>query len=120
MKPEQADQETGVGVRVHFTGETNKWVTYFWGYRNHTVFDAESELTLWEETHPANVSEVKRAIPMLQAVKQSDIPIDYVAADSEYDVGAMSIVLLICPWLTEGPANRVGVPIGNTDVPSTG
>jgi transposase len=85
-KPPSGDPETGVGIRVHFTGESKQKVTYFWGYRNHTVSDAESELTLWEETHPANVSEVRRAIPMLQEVKQWSLPIAFVAADSEYDV----------------------------------
>lgn len=84
--PPKGDPEAGVGVRVHFKGETDKKITYFWGYRNHTVSDAESELTLLEETHPANVSEVKRAIPMLQQAKQLDLPISFVAADSEYDV----------------------------------
>ena len=87
--PPKGDPETGVGVRVHFSGEANKRVTYFWGYRNHTVSDAESELTLWEETHPANVSEVRRAIPMLQAVRELNLPIAFVTADSEYDTEAI-------------------------------
>src|SRR5512137_2123642 len=85
-KPPKGDPETGVGVRAHFSAGTGKKITYFWGYRNHTVSDAESELTLWEETHPANVSEVKRAVPMLEGVRQLKLPIAFVAADSEYDV----------------------------------
>lgn len=84
--PPKGDPETGVGVRIHLRVGTDKKVTYFWGYRNHTVSDTESELTLWEETHPANISEVKRATPMLQKVKQLRLPIAYVTADSEYDV----------------------------------
>ena len=84
--PPRGDPDTGVGVRIHFRSETDKKITYFWGYRNHTVSDAESELTLCEETHPANVSEVKRAIPMLQEVKQMNLPISFVTADGEYDV----------------------------------
>jgi len=84
--PPKGDPEAGVGVRIHFPGTAQKEATYFWGYRNHTISDAESELTLWEETHPANVSEVRRAIPMLQAVKELKIPITSVTADSEYDV----------------------------------
>lgn len=85
-KPPSGDPETGIGIRVHFTGDSKQKVTYFWGYRNHTVSDAESELTLWEETHPANVSEVRRAVPMLQEVKQWKLPTAFVTADSEYDV----------------------------------
>lgn len=85
-KSPKGDPETGLGVRIHYPSETKKEVTYFWGYRNHTVSDTASELTLWEETHPANVSEVKRAMPMLEAVKTLSLPIHFVAGDSEYDV----------------------------------
>jgi hypothetical protein len=82
----KGDPETGLGVRIHYPSETKKEVTYFWGYRNHTVSDTTSELTLWEETHPANVSEVKRAVPMLEAIKTLSLPIQFVTGDSEYDV----------------------------------
>jgi len=85
-QPPKGDPEAGVGVRVHFSTQKKKEVTYFWGYRNHTVSDTESELTLWEETHPASVSEVTRAVPMLQAVKAMSLPIEFVAGDGEYDV----------------------------------
>lgn len=84
-QPPKGDPQTGVGVRIHFSKQTKKEVTYFWGYRNHSVTDTESELTLWEETHPANVSEVKRAIPMLQEVEELALPTAFVTADSEYD-----------------------------------
>jgi len=85
-QPPKGDPQTGVGVRIHFSSQKKKEVTYFWGYRNHTVSDTESELTIWEETHPANVSEVRRAIPMLQAVKELSLSTTFVTADSEYDV----------------------------------
>ena len=85
-QPPKGDPEAGVGVRVHFSSPIKKEVTYFWGYRNHTVSDTESELTLWEETQPANVSEVTRAVPMLQAVRDMSLPTQFVAGDSEYDV----------------------------------
>lgn len=84
--PPKGDPQAGVGVRIHFSGKEKKEVTYFWGYRNHTVSDVESELTLWEETHAANVSEVRRAVLMLEAVKKLKIPITSVTADAEYDV----------------------------------
>jgi hypothetical protein len=88
-RPPKGDPETGIGVRIHFPTEHKKEVTYFWGYRNHTVSDANSELTLWEETHPANISEVRRAIPMLQAVKELNLPVTFVTGDKEYDVEAI-------------------------------
>jgi hypothetical protein len=81
----KADPETRLGVRIHYPSATKTEVTYFWGYRNHTVSDTASELTLWEETHPANVSEVKRALPMLESVKTLGLPIHFVSADGEYD-----------------------------------
>lgn len=111
--PPPADPESGIGVRVHFSGDTHKKVSYFWGYRNHTVSDAESELTLWEETHPANVSEVVRAIPMLQAVRQLGLPVVFVTADSEYDVEAILSFIVhelhAQPIITHNPRNE-----GNT------
>ncbi len=85
----KGDSETGLGVRIHYPSEKKKEVTYFWGYRNHTVSDTASELTIWEETHPANVSEVNRAIPMLQTVKELNLPIRFVAGDAEYDTEAI-------------------------------
>jgi len=88
-QPPKGDPQTGVGVRIHFSSQKKKEVTFFWGYRNHTVSDAESELTLWEETHPANVSEVRRALPMLQSLKELSLPTAFVTADSEYDVEAI-------------------------------
>jgi len=84
-QPPKGDPQTGVGVRIHFPKQQKKEVTYFWGYRNHSVTDTESELTLWEETHPANVSEVKRAIPMMKAIKGLSLPTAFVTADSGYD-----------------------------------
>lgn len=84
-RPPRGDPDVGLGVRVHFPHPCKQQVTFFWGYRNHTVSDAESELTLWEETHPANVSEITRAVPMLRAVQDLALPIEFVTADSEYD-----------------------------------
>ncbi len=84
--PPKGDPETGIGVRVHFPHPGSKEVTYFWGYRNHTLSDTESELTLAEETHPANVSEITRAVPLLQAAQPLGLAPEFVTADSEYDV----------------------------------
>ncbi len=85
-KSPKGDPETGMGVRIHYPSENKKEITYFWGYRNHTVSDTASELTLWEETHAANVSEVKTAVPMLEGVNNLSLPIHFVTADSAYDV----------------------------------
>lgn len=86
--PPKRDAQAGVGVRIHFPGQAPK-VTYFWGYRNHTVTDVQSELPMYEETHPANVSEVTRAQPLLRAVRDLGLVITYVLADAEYDAEAI-------------------------------
>lgn len=60
---------------------------YFWGYRNHIITDTETELPLWEFTQPANVSEVKIAIPLLRVCQETfGLTIDAVMGDAEYDV----------------------------------
>jgi len=43
---------------VHYPKSFKKKICYFWGYRNHTIIDAETELSLWEKTLPADKSEV--------------------------------------------------------------
>lgn len=84
-RPPKGDPEAGLGVRIHYPNPRDKKVTYFWGYRNHTVTDAESELPLWEQTHPANVSEVKSASSMLRAIPELCLNIEFVTADAAYD-----------------------------------
>jgi hypothetical protein len=92
------------------SSQTKKEVTYFWGYRKHTVADTESELTLWEETQPANVSEVKQAIPMLQAVKDMSLPTEFVTGDSEYDVETVLKYIAhdmhVQPIIADNPRNE--------------
>lgn len=92
-QPPKGDRQSGVGVRIHFPGQS-KAITYFWGYRNHTVTDAQSELPLCEETYPANVSEVARAKPLLQAVRDLGLPVTHVLADAEYDVEAILLYIV--------------------------
>lgn len=83
--PPRGDPEAGVGVQFHFSKKLDRKVAYFWGYRNHVVSDADSELPLLEETHPANVSEVVRACPLLRRALALDLPVEHVIADAEYD-----------------------------------
>jgi hypothetical protein len=105
----KADPDARLGVRIHFANERK--VTYFWGYRNHTISDAESELPLWEETYPANTAEVTVAVPMLRAVKALGLATTYVAADSAYDAESVLACILnelhaqpIVPRRSTGPA----------------
>ena len=82
----KADPDARLGILIHFPQPFKKEVRYFWGYRNHIVADAEEELPLWEVTHPANISEVSQAIPMLQKTKETfSVMIETVGGDAIYD-----------------------------------
>lgn len=81
----KADKEARLGAYVVYpTG--NKKVQFFWGYRNHIVNDAESELPLAEVTKPANVHESTLLIPQLKYLKKTfKLSPQAVIADSAFD-----------------------------------
>jgi hypothetical protein len=82
----KGDPDARLGVLIHFPQPSQTQVRYFWGYRNHIVADAEEELPLWEITHPADVSEVHPAIPMLQKTQETfSLLIEIVSGDAYYD-----------------------------------
>lgn len=85
QKP-RGDQEARLGILIHFPQPLKTQIRYFWGYRNHIVADAQEEIPLWEITHPADVSEVHPAIPMLKNIKETfSLLIEIVSADAYYD-----------------------------------
>jgi transposase len=85
-QPPKGDPDARVGVLVHFLHPQKKVVRYFWGYRNHIVADAQEELPLWEITHPADVSEIHQAIPLLRKIRETfSVSITTVSADAAYD-----------------------------------
>jgi len=51
--------------------QTDKKIIYFWGYRNHVIFDSLSELPVFEQTLPANVHDSKVTIPALKELKKN-------------------------------------------------
>ncbi len=80
----KGDPDARLGV--YTTYPSKKKVEYFWGYRNHIINDASSELPLAEITKPANVSEQHLAIPQLAYVKDTfGLPIKAVMGDSAFD-----------------------------------
>jgi len=84
--PPQADPDARLGVRIHYPNPGQTQLDYFWGYRNHTLADLESELPVWEITEPNSVSEVSVAMTLLQTAQQHfQLPILSVSADAEYD-----------------------------------
>ena len=88
-RPPKNDPDCRIGVFPTFASGKTK-VEFFWGYRNHIVNDAISELPLCEVTLPANVGGTNVIIPQLEFVKGSLCLDPYaVMADSEYDSAAI-------------------------------
>ncbi len=88
--PPKGDQDARLGVRIHYPSPGRTQVDYFWGYRNHTLADLESELPLWEITEPNSVAETTLAIPLLNAGAQTfGLQFESVSGDAEYDVEAI-------------------------------
>lgn len=85
----KGDQDARLGVIITFPKGTKK-VEYFWGYRNHTVIDAHTELPLWEITKPANVQDSTMFIPIFDLLQQEfNFTIEAVSADGIYDTTAI-------------------------------
>ena len=84
-KPPKNDPDCRIGVLANFSSGKAR-AEFFWGYRNHIVNDAESELPLAEVSLPANVRGTNVAIPQLKFVADDLrlVPCA-VIADSEYD-----------------------------------
>lgn len=79
------DPDCRLGVFAAFPLGKKK-VHYFWGYRNHIINDAESELPIVEITLPANTHGTSVALPQLRSVKdQLLLKPKAVVADAEYD-----------------------------------
>jgi len=86
----KGDPDARLGVRIHYPFPDKSEVEYFWGYRNHTLADLESELPLWEITEPNSVGEVTVAIPLMaSAVAAFGLHPLSISGDAEYDVEAL-------------------------------
>jgi hypothetical protein len=82
----KGDPDARLGILIHFPQPFKREIRYFWGYRNHIVADAQEEIPLWEVTHPADISEIHQAIPMLQKTKETfSLPVETVGGDAVYD-----------------------------------
>jgi hypothetical protein len=80
------DPEARLGVYCSYAITGPQKLRYFWGYRNHIIVDFDTELPLWEFTHPADYHETRCAIPLLDACANDlQLSIEKVCADSEYD-----------------------------------
>ena len=85
-KQPTGDPDARLGIMIHYPTPFKKKVHYFWGYRNHVISDAETELPIWETTKQANVHEIKVAKTLIQQAKQRfKFKIDAVIADANFD-----------------------------------
>jgi hypothetical protein len=85
-KPPKRDPETGLGVITYFNKPFQKKAQYFWGYRNHSVTDCDSELPLWELTKPANVQDTNLFVPLFKKLLENfNFQVQAVMADAAYD-----------------------------------
>lgn len=83
----KGDPDARLGVIITFP-KGKKKVDFFWGYRNHVVADAITELPLWEITKPANVHDSLLFIPMFTLLqKEFQFRVQAVMADGIYDTG---------------------------------
>jgi hypothetical protein len=96
----KTDKDARLGAYVVYP--SNKKVQFFWGYRNHVINDAVSELPLSEITKPANVHETTLLIPQLKYLKKSlKLSPQAVIADSGFD--SASIIDYIAKELKAKP-----------------
>lgn len=84
----KTDKDARLGAYVVYPSA--KKVQFFWGYRNHIVNDAVSELPLAEITKPANVHEATLLIPQLEYIKKTlRLSPQAIMADSAFDSSAI-------------------------------
>jgi hypothetical protein len=94
--------------------QSTKDISYFWGYRNHVVIDAEEELPVWELTKPANVQDSVMFIPVFDLMQREfHFDVQAVLADGIYDTA--SILNYIITTLQAKP--RIARNLRNTKNP---
>jgi len=85
-KPPNRDPEARLGVVIYSNNPFQKEHQYFWGYRNHSITDCNSELPVWELTKPANVQDTTLFIPLFKKLLEHlSFTIQAVMGDAAYD-----------------------------------
>jgi hypothetical protein len=110
----KTDKDTRLGAYVIYPTGSKK-IQFFWGYRNHIINDAVSELPLAEVTKPANTHESTLLIPQLEYLKDTlKLSPKAVIADSGFD-SAASIEYIVKelkakPVIAKNPRRGSGNP----------
>lgn len=111
----KGDPDCRLGTIVTFPSPSQKKIQYFWGYRNHVINDALSELPIHEITKPANVGESPLLIPNLKEIISTyslnpENQIDAFIGDSAYDsIPNFEFIvkeLKAKPIIAENPRNK--------------
>ena len=110
----KGDPDVKLGVMVTFS-KSIKEISYFWGYRDHVVIDAQAELPIWNITKPANVQDSVMFIPIFDLLqKEFHFTISAVLADGIYDTsGILKYVINTLkskPRITQNPRNTKDQP----------
>ena len=113
----KGDPDARLGVMVTFA-KSKKEISYFWGYRNHVVVDAEEELPVWEITKPANVQDSVMFIPVFDLIQNRfHFPIHAVMADAIYDTASILNYIITTlkakPRIAQNPRNTKNPPERN-------
>jgi hypothetical protein len=96
----KSDKDARLGAYVIYPSDRK--VQFFWGYRNHVINDAVSELPIVEITKPADVHEATLLIPQLKHLKKSlKLSPQAVIADSGFD--SASIIDYVAKKLKANP-----------------
>lgn len=118
----KGDPDARLGAYAIFPD--NRKVRFFWGYRNHVINDASSELPVNEITFPANVYEQIVVIPQLQHIKKTfKKPVKAVMGDSAFDsseiIGFIVKKLHAKPVIARNPrrSKNYNVKISSKGVP---
>jgi hypothetical protein len=84
-KPPKGDHKARLGVMIYFSNPFQKELRYFWGYRNHSITDCNSELPVWELTKPANMQDTTLFIPLFKGLLEHfSFTIQTVMGDAAY------------------------------------
>lgn len=110
----KGDPDARLGVMVTFS-KSKKEISYFWGYRNHVVIDAEEELPIWDITKPANVQDSVIFIPLFNLIQTAfKFNVQAVMADAIYDTASILKYVITTlkakPRIAQNPRNTKNIP----------
>jgi len=110
----KGDPDAKLGVMVTFS-KAIKEISYFWGYCDNVVIDAQAELPVWNITKPANVHDSVMFIPIFDLLQNTfHFNISAVIGDGIYDTSAILKYVINTlkakPRIAQNPRNTRNKP----------